>query len=334
MVEYSVLEDDFDEEPEDVTVSSFSFGDYELVGHGKVTNERCGLFLTYGCVRTELHNKVIFDKEGRPYDCSGKAYLKRVFCSCDKPSCPICFKRGWAKREAFKIEQRLNEYGKYPKGYGRFGLIEHVIASVPPKDYGLELEDMRKKAFEVLEARGVIGGSMIFHGARHNHERHYWYFSPHFHALCFIRGGYKCRGCKKVLEVGKCGIENRGCDGFVNRSYRCNEKDSWIVKVKGKRKTVGGTAWYQLNHATIKKDSVRFHVSSWFGVCSYRRMKVAVADMKREHVCPICEHELTKIWYSGSQFDRWIAMSESESLVDAVENGREVCEVVVSGSFG
>lgn len=287
----SVLEDDFDEEPEDVRVSSGDFGDFELVGHGKMTNERCGSFSRYeGCLRTELHNKTIFDKRGNLVDCSGKVFLKAIFYSCDKLSCPICFKRGWATREARAIESRLEENGKYGKGFGRWGLIEHIIVAFPPKFYYLSLEDMRCKTIEALFVRGVIGGSLIFHGGRYN-KRKEWYWSPHFHCIGFIRGGYgKCRGCPKCV---------RGCGGFVDRSYRCHEKDGFIVKVKGKRKTVQGTASYQLDHATVKKNSNRFHVCTWFGVCSYRKMKVEVGE-KKVHVCPICLHDLVRVRYVGS----------------------------------
>lgn len=43
----------------------------------------------------------------------------------------------------------------------------------------------------------------------------------------------------------------------------------------GERRTVGGTAWYQLNHATVKVGVKCFRVVTWFGVCSYRKLKVS-----------------------------------------------------------
>lgn len=311
------LGDDFnenlDEEPENT--SKFRHGDMRLVGHGKQTNSKCGTFSSYyGCARVELHDKITLD--GVNY--KGKVYVCKILHSCDKPDCPVCYKYGWASRAARKIENRLNEASK------RFGLVEHIIATVPPKFYGLDYISLRVKIKEILAARGVIGGVMIFHGFRYN-KRKSWYWSPHFHVLGFILGGYKCRSCKKVRETGKCGIENRGCDGFVNRNYRMYEKDGCIVKVKGKRITVGGTAWYQLNHASINVRKKRFHVAVWFGVCSYRKLKVT--DEVKKNVCPICLHELKRLDYFGDKtfvLDKDSPDFRRVSFEDLMEDGRIV----------
>jgi len=305
-------EDDMDYEP--ALTTGFSYGKYQLVGHGKATSDKCGTFRTfYGCSRTELHNKV--DLKGNNF--KGKVYMRKVFHSCDKPSCPKCYKYGWASRGARKIEARLKEGSK------RFGQVEHIVATVPPKYYALSLEDLRAKIREVLRVRGVSGGVMIFHPFRWNKIR-WWYWSPHFHVLGFIFGGYKCRRCKKVKEAGKCGIENIGCDGFVNRSYRAYEKDGCVVRVLGERKTVGGTAWYQLNHAGIDITKRRFHVATWFGVVSYRKMKVT-PELKK-NVCPICQHELVEHRYYGSKrrvLDCYMSNVESCKMRDFVEDKEE-----------
>jgi len=329
-VEKNVLSDDFDGEP--VENGGFSFGNFELVGHGEVTNENCGRFsgYHYGCLRVDLHNKVIFDKDGKRINCANKVYAKPFFHSCDKPSCPICYKYGWAVREARRIEARLAEASK------RFGLVEHIIATFPPKYYHLTYEQLRLKAVEILKSRGVVGGVLIFHGFRYN-KREYWYWSPHFHVLGFVLGGYRCRSCKIVRKTGKCGIENVNCSGFVNRNYRCYEKDGCIVKVKGKRKTVMGTAWYQLNHASVKKGVKRFHVATWFGNCSYRKLKVT-AEM-RKSVCPICKHDLEKLRYNGAKLDVWILSYGGAFFADFEEEGflegsKEVVWQVVVNNYG
>ena len=290
VVETAFLKDDFDEEP--VNTSQFSYGVFQLVGHGTVTNHKCGKFSSFwGCSRVELHN-IITTLSGKNF--KGKVYMRKVFHSCDKPSCPVCYKYGWAVREAGKIEMRLKEASK------RFGQVEHIVATVPPKFYHLDYIKLRAKMRQVLAVRGIIGGVMIFHGFRYNLRKR-WYWSPHFHVLGFILGGYKCRSCKKIRKTGKCGIENRGCDGFVNRNYRMYEKDGCIVKVLGKRKTVGGTAWYQLNHSSTHISKKRFHVAVWFGVCSYRKLKITTEYKK--NVCPICRHDLVKHRYFGNKRD-------------------------------
>lgn len=124
----------------------------------------------------------------------------------------------------------------------------------------------------------------------------------------------------------------------MDRKYRCYEKDGCIVRVLGKRKTVGGTAWYQLNHASIKKNAVRFHVATWFGVCSYRKLKVTVEYKK--NVCPICQHELEEMRYSGVKrhildclFSDVHSCGERDSYEDYEEDSRVVWTVVVKRGF-
>ena len=321
-VDKSVLSDDFDFEP--VEKGNFRFGDFELVGHGEVTNEKCGTFSSYyGCLNVDLHDKITLD--GKNF--KGKIYARPIFHSCDKPSCPTCYKYGWAVRECLRVEARLAEASK------RFGLVEHIAMTFSPKYYHLDYKALRALAIKFLKARGVVGGCLIFHGARYN-LRKQWYWSPHFHVLGFILGGYgKCRGCS-VAHTHAC----KGCGGFIDRNYRCYEKDGCVVKVMGKRKTVGGTAWYQLNHATVKVGVKRFHVATWFGNCSYRKLKVTVE--MRKHVCPICQHDLVKIGYCG--FKRFVTDRESplfrrESFEDFEENGQPVWYLIVdnwsSGSY-
>jgi len=303
------LNDDFDLEP--LAENSFGeYGDFQLVGHGKVTNDFCGKFMSYkGCLRVDLHNLITLDRT----NFRGKVFVRKVHHWCNKPSCPICFKSGWAVREAGNIEGRLAEASK------RFGLVEHIVASVPPRDYGLSYEALRKKVVAVLKSRGVVGGVLIFHGFRYN-LRKQWYWSPHFHVLGFVLGGYsRCRHCERKWNC------LAGCGGFDDRSYHNFLKDGYYVKVLDKRKTVFGTAWYQLNHASIKKNVKRFHVATWFGVCSYRKLKVTVE--KRKALCPICQHDLEKLRYFGDRrfvLDRSSPDYERDSYEDYEEDGRVV----------
>jgi hypothetical protein len=86
------------------------YGQYELVGNGKVTNpDKCGKFRGFwGCVRVELHNKTTLDGKNH----KGKAFITKFFHSCDKPTCRVCFKHGWAVREAGNIEKRIKSASK------------------------------------------------------------------------------------------------------------------------------------------------------------------------------------------------------------------------------
>jgi hypothetical protein len=303
------------------------FGEFVLVGNGCVTNDGCGSFSSWrGCVRTELHGLMKFGKDGLK-NYKDKVYVRRIRHSCDKPSCPVCFKHGWAVKEAENIEVRLL------KGSKRWGLVEHIVVSVPTKDYGLKLGSLRNRVVKILRARGIVGGVMIFHGFRFANEVEArikkvpfgWYWSQHFHVLGFICGGYECRSCHKPF----CSR----CNGFEALTRREFLKDGYIVKVAvdddgvaRKRKTVGGSAWYQLNHATMVEGSVRFHVATWFGVCSYRKLKVDRSERKK-YVCLICGHDLVKLRYMGS---KRLDLDESKDfVVDLCENGVPVWVEVV-----
>jgi len=287
-----------------------SFGDYQLVGNGSQTNQYCGRYIGLkGCLRVDLHSIMTLD--GVNY--AGKIFRRKVHHFCDKPSCPVCFKSGWAVREAHNITARLREASK------RFGQVEHLTISVPTKDYDLDLKPLRLKVIKLLNIRGVVGGCLIFHGFRYNLSKG-WYFSPHFHVLGFILGGYsRCRNCKRKWNCLK------GCGGFDDRAWQAFQTDGYYVKVFGKRITVMGTAWYQLNHASIMKDVKRFHVSTWYGNVSYRKLKVTVE--LRKSVCPICKHNLVRIRYFGDKgiiTDRSSPDYEQDSFEDYEEDGRIV----------
>ena len=307
------------------------FGDFQLVGHGQQTNSKCGRFISFkGCIRTELHDKVTLD--GVNY--KGKVFVRKVHASCDKPTCPVCFKSGWAVREADRIAQRIKEASK------RFGLAEHVIVSVPKSDYGLDFENLRLKAVKILYSRGVIGGVLIFHGFRYRafdvfrggiRNMRGWYWSPHFHCIGFILNGYaQCRHCHNFEDKGV--YTCAGCSGFEACTRRLFEKDGYIVKVKGERKTIMGTAWYQLNHSSVKVGVSRFHVATWFGNCSYRKLKVTYE--KRKEVCPICQHDLIALRYLGNrcfvygrdsieyQKDEFCDMNEGQGDIWVENHGR------------
>lgn len=271
----------------------FALNGYKRVGTGEQTSIRCGQFLGWlGCLNTDLHNHSTLDG----VDHTGNVYIKRVFHSCDKPECPICFKKGWAIREAGKAESRLKEASK------RFGIAEHIIDSVPLSDYSLPFEKLKAKSLKAMVARHYIGGVMIFHAQRFANYAEAtrkgipagWRYSPHFHYLGFIDGGYgSCRGCRKSR------IECWGCKGFEGLTRRLNVTDGHIVKVKGARKTIFGSLWYQMNHMTIIHGKVRTHTVTWNGICSYKKLKLEKEDRIKRDICPICGHELVRVEYVG-----------------------------------
>src|SRR3990170_5905864 len=231
-------------------------GDWELVGHGKQTNSYCGSFFGFKiCNRVELHDQSNLDGVSH----AGEVFVRKLHRSCNNPRCPVCCFSGWAKREADKITQRIEAGSK------RFGLPQHVIISPPESDWGLaefHNDRLRVKVKKLLFDRSAIGGCLIFHPFRYADYQesiekgvlYGWRWSPHFHSLAFLLGGYsKCRHCPKLhrASVFSCA----GCDGFEAVTRRCYAKDKTIVLVKDERATVFGTAWYSLNHSGIKVGS-------------------------------------------------------------------------------
>lgn len=258
------------------------------VGRGGRSSELCGKWISHLiCRRTDLHKGVVI----KGLDYSGKVVVRHQHLWCNKSSCPICFIRGWSSRIARSILGRLNE--GVSRGFGR---IEHIIASVPPADYGLKEEVMRDRCRVAALDRGVIGACMIFHGYRPDRENKILVWSPHYHLLGFVgHGGFDvCRNCTKS-GVGKC----EDCDGFKGREMRGFAKDKYFVSVLPERKTVFGTAWYQLNHATLRVGLKRFQVVTWFGVLGYNRLKSLKA--KPEVPYPACGYDMEKAVHVGKK---------------------------------
>jgi hypothetical protein len=294
-------------------------GKFERVGHGRQTSKECGQTLGYkGCLHTELHDHTSFDKNGLPVNHQGNVYIKRMIHSCDRPECSVCFKKGFAVREAGKVEERIFAVQK------KFGVCDHIILSVPQSDYRLSYEELKAKAFENLRKLGVIGGVLIFHMERFHNRREAleknapsgWYVSLHFHIIGLIDGGYNCRSCNK----GRC--ECLGCrefDGRARRMYydKNGAGEGWISKVKDKRKTVFGTAYYQLNHATLIRGEKRSHVVTWFGIASYKKLRLEKSDRIRRDLCPICQSELIEVFCVGEnefKYAFWLNQLEEPYL--------------------
>lgn len=311
----------------EVRSNFWSYGDYVLVGHGEQTNSECGKFKRFdGCLNVELHNAVRWFYPDLPKD---SVYVRSIYHSCDKPTCPVCFKFGWAPRAVSRMEKRLQEASK------SYGLVEHIVASVPAELYGLSLEALRKIAVKILANRGVIGGSMIFHGFRYANRKEAarkglpfgWRWNPHFHVLGFVGGeGYgRCRTCK--------GADCYACGGFEGMTMREHKKDGWIVKVLEKRKTVGGTCWYQLNHCSIRRGSKKSHAATWFGVCSYRKLKLINGkDVGTKHKCPLCGGDLFRVRYLGD-FSK-LSISRRGEVVNVFgDDGELLWEVVTERKF-
>jgi hypothetical protein len=311
--------------PSALVGGGFRFGVWELVGHRPATNGRCGTFSKFlACTKVHLHNKTTFDvKTGSLVNFAGKADIHPVFYSCDKPSCMRCYERGWGVRFADNINFRFKECNKQ-LDHVAFGDPEHVILSFPSELWGLDEVRLREICLKALKERGVVGGAIIFHPARFGDE-HRWHLGIHFHVIGYIRGGFrKCRGCSHVDNRGS-RFHCNGCDGFYGVSKKCYKSDRIICEVKEKRKSIFSTAWYQGHHMGIRTDQKRTNTVTWFGVCSYRRMKIPKEALKeyekeRKAKCRICGSELVQHEYCGCDANVLAFLRKVRGAREKVEN--------------
>ena len=274
---------------------------FPIVGYGNRTNANCGRFFGIrGCLRVENHNVVSADGVNH----AGKVALSVVNCSCGKFSCPTCYKSA-AVRLARSITARVDEASK------RYGAAEHVIVSPPIKDRGLPVDVLFRDAYKALELRGFVGANLTLHGSRKRHwEMHGGFlrlvgeeWEPHFHTVAFMSGdGYAhCRACHIVPNKESC----RSCGGFEFLTRKVNETDGYIVKIAmdkhgntSKRDSVYGTVFYELTHASVERDAVRFHVARSFGCLANRKFAVPIVEEKKQK-CPICGEEFERVFYMG-----------------------------------
>ena len=243
--------------------SMFYGADFPLVGSGEAYGD-CGLVFAVGCLNVEAHKGMNLDG----VDMTGKAVIKYVKNSCHRALCPKCWSF-WANRECDSAIRRLDAFVLKNSGGKRLNPI-HVIVSVSHVDYGLSLQELRKKMYRALKRVGLVGGMVIYHPKRKRRIGE-WYFSPHFHVV----------GYGWIRDVRK---------NYVHSGY--------IVKNVGVRKNVRGTIYYQLSHAGV---DVKMHTVTWFGMLSYNRLRVPKV-VEKTQVCPLCGSKLRRlIWISEDE---------------------------------
>lgn len=286
--------------------NSFHLGSIRMVGWAQATNEYCGKWFGKGkaCLTPEKHTELMF-LDGKLFDSRRKTDFLPIINSCNKPSCSVCYER-YAIREADSITFRLSLIKKH-LDHVVWGDVEHVQIYLPIKFWSLGYDELIKIMEKGLEARG-FSGVIIPHHARFKRDRGVWVLGVHGHALGFVKETMrKCRGCGHCDDKGD-RFACKGCSGFYGKSLELWKKDKLIVEVLPKRKSVFGTAFYQLTHATYDTSKKRHNVVHWMGVCSYRQAKISkverIVERKkwlREHraKCRICGGEMGIGRYCG-----------------------------------
>ena len=304
---------------------------YPLVGGGKVTDpDTCGKFSNWsGCLDVATNLTVGYDG----------VFTRKIHYSCGRISCPECY-RGWASKEARKVEARLTAASD------RYGLpIEHLVVTIDPKFYPIGDEKaFRKMELKALKALGVHGFK-VWHGSRHRRyeringdpaQEHNGFrqfgtdWSCHSHELGIVEGGFTCRECHHKCE--------ETCNGFNQRRWKYAQKHGVYVKVvvKGEhkyaeRRSIFRTAAYELNHASIDRDAKRAHVGVWHGKVGYRNMQ-RVKVPKEANLCPVClkvdeKKPIVELIYAGKKnfvLNRLDPNYQKETMQDLYEDGLQV----------
>jgi len=118
-------------------------------------------------------------------------------------------------------------------------------------------------------------------------------------------------------------------------AWRKFQKDKWYVKVLDplhERRNVRKTATYELGHCTIQKNVRNFRAVTYFGVASYRKLKISAEararfEESRKPKCQLCGSELVDIEYLGSKAfitDRLSPDFKRDSFENILENGSVV----------
>jgi len=180
----------------------------------------------------------------------------------------VCYK-SWLVKTTEKMVDRI-EGGK-PSTHRK---PIHVTVSPAPSEWDKfktldGFRKLRRKAIKISKQAGIKGGCTVPHPYRENRKTHLWRWSPHIHVI-----GY----------------------GWVTGTKQIYNKTGWIVQNHRIRKTVGGTAYYQLTHAGIRQG---IHAVSWFGILSWKNLKRDPMRAEPE-TCPICGNRLRAVIYLGT----------------------------------
>lgn len=225
---------------------------------------------------------------GLPRDNCGKFKSRRARCSSGRPECdvvhfkdgcwdyecPIDYKRVCA-REAKRITEKIKgirtSYAN--KGVSSLGRVYHDVFGVPESLYPMfntrqgldEIYRVLKRNFKLM---GIVGAVVIPHRHRKTHGND---DSWHFHCLVVLPRGQQ----------------------LTTKEFE--EKTGWTYINLGKRKSVFGTAFYQLTHADvpnyIKEDGKlgRLQMVRYFGIFGNHASKKELKEIVTEPCkCSVC----------------------------------------------
>jgi hypothetical protein len=73
-----------------------------------------------------------------------------------------------------------------------------------------------------------------------------------------------------------------------------------------------------LEHASVVRGVENFRVVLWFGVASYRKLKIMKEDLPKHDPCGICGEPLYRGRYHGNVKELWLRWMLRKSVVATV----------------
>jgi hypothetical protein len=260
----------------------------------------CGKFYDIGCLKVDKHVNERLDifedwrKVGVEFPQSsvvGKGYAERHLTNCRRLGCPICYANG--KSITFRANEIVNRLDKAKANLRLSGRVVHVVISVPKSVWGFDYAKMRSLVQYYAKKVGVFGGSLTYHPFRWSKAKNEWYFSPHFHSLCYA-----------------------WIDG--NKVAHYHRTKGWIIKNVGVRKSVFSTAFYILSHCgihTFHSSKYGHKATTWFGVCAYNKLRVGKEVIEKPK-CPLCGSELVYIMWDSRKGKCPIPEAEGQYVIE------------------
>ena len=201
--------------------------------------------------------------------------------SCHRFECPVC-KDDWRKRAVMDAIDRFDVMSEL---HPRIRYNHFILSPPQDSDYSLQstFKSMRKQAYMLSKQLGIKGGYVIFHERALRYtdtttytNNHCGSGGPHFH------------------------IVGHGWATNVKEVY---DSTGWIVKNKGRRRSLYKTLDYLLDHAVrailpIRQTRNQLKTETWFGDMSYNMLKNPEKYGVETIYCPICNDEIeTPSWY-------------------------------------
>jgi hypothetical protein len=297
---------------------------------------------TIGCLETHKHTSKFLEShiyhtkqlDGRCLP--NQAVIKPQTYHCSDPECPYCALH-WAGQITAKAVRRIEtfldltvnsfniQFNNKTKAKGKskpfiFSLsktsydlpfsslmeIRHLTVSIPKIDWLLPYNVKKKKAETSLFMAGAEGACQFYHPKRWSKTNKKWFYSPHFHFLAVVPGGW-LNG--QIVSIVNKGLRDK--NGEFSKDKKGNslfEGSNYVIKNLPENRTKQSeqikTLMYQLSHAGVPFGHQ--HAVTWIGCLSYNQLSVpkitkSKINEVKEH-CPLCNSPLRPVAYNNKTF--------------------------------